>query len=295
MTVCISGRSSAPRDFIIAVSDAKLSNDWRSQDDGMTKLRNVGTRWHVMFSANRDLPSLQPILGSVDAALKGTTESLREVQDAFRAAYGERLNAIIQDRILSPYKMTVDDWKADGLIQFGSNEFSRINAKIEAVTIDLKLLVCGFDECEEAHHFIANPDEGELIEDWSFQDYCVIGAGQYLADAALAAMPKQDRDTPFENYLLMMLCFAKFTAESAPSVGKSTTIRIFYNDGSYRYINEDVIDQIRQFWRRRQEAAIPHRIARQIEKEIDLCERVTWEDGLLVRSKPSEPSDGEIR
>jgi hypothetical protein len=289
MTVCISAKSSdadEAKGFIVSVTDTKLSNDWRSSDEAVYKVRGVGLHWRAMFSASRDLTSLGPIMSHVENELRqGQAETLEAIQSAFSDAYAKHLNTVATDRVLAPYKLSIEEYRQVGLSQFGPAEFARINSKLESISIDLQFLVYGFTPDGLPHHFKVNsPDATELIEDWDFQERCAIGAGQYLAEIAGDTAPSCEylkKISPhLPEYAVTLACFAKFTSESAPSVGKETWVSVLFPDGYEAAVQPPTVAKLRNLWDKQRDHAI-EKFVNEIEADLKAAPLVRVVDGKL--------------
>jgi hypothetical protein len=264
VTVCIVIKQP---EFIIGVSDRKMSADWNSVDSVTVKNEFAGPYWRVMYSANNDTVCMASILRRVHSSfpLPGE-ENLDTVQGAFREAYQAEVRQRGYDLVLSKYKITVEDFLKDGRKHFGNVEFARLNEEFgRAATLDLELLVYGFDPTNKRQHMFLVKSPG-VVNDWDFTNWVAIGSGQYLAAADLAPVP-----VGFGNEIdaLYRALSAKFLAESAPSVGDATFVSILKPDGSEKIlINGDIL-AIKTFWKSEHKLNTPEPVATRLRELLD--------------------------
>lgn len=251
MTVCLVGHSFSENTFV-AVLDSMLSTVDMSADRLAIKSFAVSTHWNAMFSAN-DLSPVMAVREAMRSRFKGPV-SLEAVIAEFQNAFQKELIAKAETSILAPFAMSMDEFKKNGLAQFGAEIFARLFYQIEQISLDMTFLVYGFDEKSRPHIFtIQNRGEVARYEQPAFW---AIGSGQTSALGILfSASTNVNVLSPSE--LLYMLCKAKFNSESALGVGQNTTAMILRPDGTRLIMLNDELAQIKNFWTMHKPADIP--------------------------------------
>ncbi len=169
------------------------------------------------------------------------------------------------DLVLSKYKIAVEDFLKDGRKHFGNAEFARLNQEFgRAATLDLELLVYGFDRNNKREHMFLVKSPG-VVDDWDFTNWVAIGSGQYLADADLAPAPVVGNEVD----ALYRALSAKFLAESAPSVGDATFVSILKPDGSEKILVNGDILAIKAFWKSERKPDTPEPVAKRLRDLLD--------------------------
>jgi hypothetical protein len=234
MTVCIASYCYTERCFVCAV-DQMLSTGDMSSESGAMKFSGLGSRWACMFACN-DIAPIKPMIREVRAALydPDIVETREEVVAAFKNAYDNQKKRKIEATVL-PHGMNLDEFYEKGLERLGADTFTRILAQIQSVQLDISFLVCGFSGSEPCLFTICDPG---CECDYDILGFYAIGSGSNNALGSLFNL----KGTPL-NYrplaeIVYRVCEAKFYAESAQGVGKTTTA--FIVSETDRYILQDL-------------------------------------------------------
>ncbi len=144
---------------IVTICDRMLSYPAYAVDDAAFKRFKIHPRWRAMFSGD-DIGPVTPLARIVQEHLSTREGHLEEVADSFRNAFHQHSHLLAVDLILGKYGHTVSSWREKGLSEFGSEEFARINQRIEQVQVGVQFLVCGFSPEGQGHIFTVE-------EEWS--------------------------------------------------------------------------------------------------------------------------------
>ena len=250
MTVCLVSHC-FPENKFVSVVDSMLSTGDMSADKLAIKSFAVGYQWTAMFSAN-DLSPVSAIRNDLFMHFKGPAK-LAEVIAAFQAAFRKELLSKAENSILASFAMTVDEFKKNGLAQFGPEIFARLFYRIEQISLDATFLVYGFDE--NVPHIFTIQNKGE-VSHYDQPGFWAIGSGQTSALGTLFSLSDGIIFHPISD-VLFMLCKAKFNSESALGVGKFTTAMISTKEGRRINLFNDKIEKIKEFWTKNKGPDLP--------------------------------------
>lgn len=218
----------------------------QAADNATLKSRKISKRWALMFAAadaNLFLPIVKNCWDSL--ASRGENHDLDVVQNAVAAEYIRLFDAEFSAAYLSRYNIpNIRAFRETGLLQFGQDRFDRICDAIDKFDLGLTMLCYGYDTKKAPHIFeIANPGK---ITNHDLLGYAVIGSGWYMATASLhrKALP------PDLEMMIYRLLEAKFSAETAPGVGKSTSLLTMNSDGKDGFMGSGSIEKVRMIWER---------------------------------------------
>jgi hypothetical protein len=208
------------------------------------KNRKIAPSWGLMFAAT-DANLFYPIvhevwkhLGSVDQ-----THDAEEIQQAVATVYRNKFDETFTSKYLVRYGFkSIVDFKAVGLSQFGDHKFQDICDAIDKFDLGITLLGYGFDKQRIPHVFqVDNPGH---VTNHNLLGYAVIGSGYYMAMASL-----HRKKIPYHlEPLIYRVLEAKFSAETAPGVGKNTSLLWMDRAGEAKSIGYGSIDEIRNIW-----------------------------------------------
>jgi hypothetical protein len=192
----------------------------------------------------------RPLVSRVAEALSAGASSYGEVAKACTDAFIAENKRLAEESILAQYGMTMADF-VTSRHALGDALHERIWGDIGRVKLGCDLLVCGFDNHQFPHVFIAsnpNEDNPSFVTDCDFPGFGSIGTGSYLADSAIYGShqnPASNLITTIYNTLN-----AKFLSESASDVGEQTYLYIFDETGEKVKMgeSEDLEDVLREQW-----------------------------------------------
>ncbi len=169
MTLCIAAvsRKGPSRTCLVTVSDLMLSSDYMSVETRVTKVEPISPsrRWMMLFAGS---PSpISAILLSVKEELvnANSQETEADVRAAVEHAYREELERKIEGEILSPFGVDRNTFLRRGRAWFGDQQFDRLAYAISACSLDLDLLIAGYEPSGLPRIFsISNPGVYESHE-----------------------------------------------------------------------------------------------------------------------------------
>lgn len=253
MTVCIAAICrDQPDRHVIMASDQMISMGGVTSGDSATlKLDPLYFHWWSQFASN-DVSAILPVYEAIrnrDASdtktklLTKLTDIAEMCKEAYKAGRLER----IQDEVLAEYGMTWKDLKEDGMKRLNERDFQMLTEKIRRFSLDLEMLIGGFDENKEPHIFtVSNPGTANYYDKLGFW---AIGSGQPNALAALFACEYKPSSNSLEECVAKVLS-AKFSAESAQGVGKSTFLIVYNQKDEVLFLPNSLEDQIKSDWKK---------------------------------------------
>jgi hypothetical protein len=188
----------------------------------------LGKHWGILFAAN-DVCEAFPIIIKAQELLNFAEgpETRTKVETAVCDAYNSRVREFAVRNYLSRYGFTtVDEFLKSGLQQFGEQIFTDMYRKIEEIDLGV-FIVYGFDQITKTSHLYEIHSPGSS-SNHDLTRYCAVGSGAAMAMASLTARDFDERSVPNAIY---RLCEAKFCAETASGVGRSTTILVLDRAG----------------------------------------------------------------
>jgi hypothetical protein len=242
MTVCVCSHCSQSNTLLFA-SDSMISTTDMSSDNMAFKFRGIGGHWIAMFAGN-DISSITPILRDVMAYLALRPDTLDNVQAAFITSFQRLLTDKAENEVLRPLGYTMEEFKQAGLQQLGPDHFSRLLFEIQQLRIDVEFLVGGFED-EKPYIFTVSPPG--KVADYSPVGFWAIGSGQTNALGSIfnAGGLSRFQDLPTNLY---RICEAKFNAENAVGVGKTTFVSVLEKTGRRYSIAAPAIETLRPHW-----------------------------------------------
>jgi 20S proteasome alpha/beta subunit len=119
-----------------------------------------------------------------------------------------------------------------------------MHKQIREFNLSTSFLVCGVDEHAHPHVFsVNNPNGNQIVHD--ARGHAAIGTGAQMALGALGSRPIAT--LPIRD-LIYRVCEAKFAAETAPGVGKSTLALVQRKGSKYRIAFPNQIQRLQDVW-----------------------------------------------
>jgi hypothetical protein len=244
LTVCIAA-ASIQDDVVVAASDRRLAFHYFSSDDGIRKATPIAKRWRAMFAGN-DISSVPPIVASVRNRPQSDFATCEEVARWFADSYQSYRLRTALDRIVSLPGMDIEQFLRTGPELYG-RDFPKLRKKIDQFDLEVEFLVYGFDLSPKPWMFIIkNPG---TVEHYTDIGRWAIGTGAHTAYTSLGSIGSVDGLTGLRTAdLIYRVCEAKFLAESASDVGRTTNISVLSRDGTERFVLNDTLSKIRNAW-----------------------------------------------
>lgn len=205
-------------------------------DSAAIKLLPLAGGWGMLYSglptyaesiADRAKSELLTVLK--EPPREPSRAKIKEVDQVVRRAFQEELRFQIENQFLSKWKVTLEQFRKSGKRQFG-DDFEKINKPIREFSLSTSFLVCGVDNSNFPHIFSLRSDvlignawvpSGGNVEIHDPLGHAAIGTG---ATMALGALGATDLSILSVENLVYRVAAAKFVAETAQGVGKSTII-----------------------------------------------------------------------
>jgi hypothetical protein len=260
-------------DFIVTVSDQRQSfSDVVSPvEAGALKVAQIASTWGFLFAGGqmgyaRTIAQKARIALNFAQAPKENEEqrTFDEVRFAVSNAYSELVDEIMFHRYIRRYGFSsIQDFSANSHAKLGSKVTERLSNKIDAFELGMELLVFGFNEGGAAR-FLQITDHD--IADQSVVNAWAVGTGFYLAMASLNVREIQEQSI---HALVYRACEAKFCAEYADAVGKTTSVCIWYPSGRFSILAPNAIAKLRDMWEAARKSPIPPGASTVIDKALE--------------------------
>lgn len=215
-------------------------------------------------------PRFKPLIERIREPLGDVRETrltLETVVALVERAYSLEIQKLIETQILLNLGVTRDAFIQNGRESLGEVRFNNILDQIDAIDLDIELLVVGLDAVAQKQIFAVSP-HGAVTR--AVLPYHAIGSGAYLALGTmyqLAHFPQMDTA---EN--VYRACTAKFAAESAPGVGRETYAMVIEPlTGAWTLIMNT--DELRELWRIKGQPPVPPAATRLIKRDLKILER----------------------
>jgi ATP-dependent protease HslVU (ClpYQ) peptidase subunit len=223
MTVCIAAACEQGSKVVVA-TDRRISYGGVAADSVAAKMTWLGEagEWLLLYAGE---PSNTALIFEEMERSAGTTPITRNnIQQVVRSAYQKRKSIFSSFAALSPYDVTIDTFKTDGLRIFGAPEFGRISQEINQTAgyFREQLLVVGWGKTPHAVTlYEVGPD---FDRDHRIVGMAAIGTGQEIALSTMMLLG-QSRDRTLAE-TLYTVASAKFASERSQDedVGAKTAM-----------------------------------------------------------------------
>jgi hypothetical protein len=233
-----------PDGYIVTVADRMLSygDITQAEDNATLKSRRIAKHWALMFSA-ADANLFLPTVKLIEGRLEDGEHELQTVQRAVSNVYEQMFDREFTSKYLVRYGFdNIGDFRKVGLEQFGNQKFQEICEAIDKFELGIELLCYGYDKRKQPHIFqVSNPGS---VTNHDLLGYAVIGSGYWMASASLRRRPLP----PDLEAVIYRLLEAKFSAETASGVGKSTTVMTMNSEAKLGAMGSGAISKVRDIW-----------------------------------------------
>jgi 20S proteasome alpha/beta subunit len=252
MTVCIAAACDEGARVVMA-TDGLLSYGPVTADNMISKFTWLDD-WCCMFAGEPS--NVEMIFEELDDLAPGEKLTRANIKKLLLAAYQRRQGKWLAAKVLSPYDLSLEEFKKDGLKMFGESEFSRLSKAIHEHSFQYsdQLLVVGWGKTPHATMMHQIDPDGD--RDHKYTGVAAIGAGQEVAVSTLLLLG-QSRQSSLEETLYSVAA-AKFSAEKSQgqSVGQNTAMYITWKrtekDNERKpvgiHVQPDEIAELRQLW-----------------------------------------------
>ena len=281
MTVCISAHCFKENTLVLA-SDSMVSTGDMSSET-LVKIRGLTRHWITHFAGN-DVSVVELIFREVkkNIALAGQ-ETTEAIVNAFIQAIQSQLTSRAENEVLLPLGYTLQEFKASGLAQLGSENFSRLLFQIQQQQLDVQFLISGFDNGAAEIFTVSPPGR---VSDYTNVGFWAIGSGQTNALGSLFNQQYAAKFTPLDH-CIYRVCEAKFNSESAVGIGKGTNIALLRPDGTRLTVPQKRIDELREIWKKTRVTIPPQEGTDLIHQFVEEAQKRA--DEKTVRPQEQEP------
>ena len=251
MTVCIAAACDGG-EKVVCATDGLLSYGPVTGDTMLGKFSWHGD-WCCMFAGD---PSNVQMVFEEMHELKEPELKRATVKKIFLKAYRIRQAKWLAQKVLSPYDLSMDEFKNEGLRMFGEAEFTRLSKAINehSFQYDDQLLIVGWGKALGATMIYQIDPDGD--RDHKHTGIAAIGAGRDVALSTLLLL-RQSRDSSLEETLYAVAA-AKFSAEKSlgQSVGQNTGMYITWKRTDKddpdkppgMFVQDEEVEQLRELW-----------------------------------------------
>jgi hypothetical protein len=234
-----------PENVIVCVADRMISfgDELPAQDNATLKAIRLNTQWELAWAAN-DVNLIEPI---VAIARKHINDTHRwDGPDAARIvaeAYSDILHKDFVAKYLARFGYRdMEQFRTEGRDDLG-NRFDNLCVELGRFSLGAAFILFGHDKQNEPKLYEIE-DPGRVI-DKNLLRYAVIGSGYQMARATLQWPPPL---TYMLEDTIYRLLEAKFFAETATGVGKTTTVILRNREGRVTLLSREDIGKIRKIW-----------------------------------------------
>lgn len=268
MTVCIAGMANVGKSIVLAC-DSMISTGEVSGDQVAFKLYPLAAPavWWAMIAGD-EITQVWPVIQEANnrlLAISADSLTSEAVGRAFADSYQWVRRSYAQDRVLSPFGITMEEFRSDGQRIFGDT-YREVAADLMRVDLGCEFLLAGFDRDGDGHILtVGNPG---VVRNYDPVGFWAIGSG---APSALSMLffHSVRYVLPLAN-VLYHVCEAKIMAESAFGVGKHTTVKVLACDSPMdaKELSQDFITNVRNAWEHDGKPHLDSRALQRIENEL---------------------------
>lgn len=229
---------------IVTVSDTKASFGGSYSTEGVMKLEHFHRQWATLIAGD-DIGQCDLVIERAKKLLRSKVGGLQVVMDGFKAAYKQQFHSAVEDELLAPFDMTLDQFRRRGKTELNAEVFADLSFQIRNFKLGCKFLVYGFDDKKRPHLF--SVDSPGQVTSHDRLGFWAIGSGARSALSMLAALGQTAGVTPLSSTIYNVLA-AKYISEGASDVGRQTFLFI-KRYGSTMYTNKSGLEAtVRRIW-----------------------------------------------
>jgi hypothetical protein len=250
-SVCDGGK------YIAFVTDQMVSAPTTTIDHAVVKADFIGPTCLALWAGD-DITSVPPIIRQANGHIPTDAKTYHEMVDvsfvaqALATAYEHERRERARATVLSVYDLDVPRFLAKGKSLFGESDFSLLQQKLEQVQLGVTFLVCGFIQSDIALFTVG---DGGVLH-FNKPGWWAIGSGDHQAISSIAFRGHNTTKPLAEA--LYTLCEAKFRAEAATGVGRTTSVGVLSRETmGPLLVSNDHVAQVREAWEREGKPPIP--------------------------------------
>jgi hypothetical protein len=236
----------APSENFICVSDRMISHDdiLPADDNALIKNLALSQNWSVAFSANK-IENALPLLERVRSQIVHPADTLSAdlLQDYFTDSIGEVIRTDFFNLRLRRYGYgSMNQFRREGQADLGEH-FFELCRELDSAELGVEFIVYGYEGAYRGPCLFEINGKGQVIDRMALR-YAVVGSGYWMASASLKRKPLA---IDFDSMLYRVL-EAKFSAETASGVGKTTTVTFKRRDMHDMVMRPNEIEKMRAVW-----------------------------------------------
>jgi ATP-dependent protease HslVU (ClpYQ) peptidase subunit len=253
LTVCIAASCDDGK-FIVSATDGLLTlGDITA--DAMSGGKMVWINgWQFMFAGEPS--NAQMIFDEMHELGKEKPLARDNIKRLLSRAFKKRMSDCLSSLVLSPFDMTMEEFKKEGLKMFGEREFSRLAKTLEDAAYQYtdQILVTGWGKSAFATMLYQVDAQGD--RDAKYEGIAAIGSGRNVALSTLLLLGQSRHRSLVET--IYNVAAAKFSSEKSyeQGVGQSTLMYIQWKrtkedqeGGPVGLFLQDFdIDKLREIW-----------------------------------------------
>jgi hypothetical protein len=224
--------------------------------------------WQCMYAG--EPANSQMIFEEMHTIHKGKPLTRENIKSVMLRAYRKRMADCLSAAVLSPYDLSMSEFKKDGLGMFGEREFARLSKSLEehAYQYQDQLLIVGWGKT--IHSNMLYKIEPQRDRDYKYEGVAAIGSGEGVALSAMLLLGQSRQSSLTET--LYNVAAAKFSAEKSYSrgVGHNTAMFVQWkrkeeDDGlPGKWISDLHVGTLRALWEEHGKPKFPEIARKQI-------------------------------
>jgi 20S proteasome alpha/beta subunit len=241
MTCCVASLCDEGKSIVL-VSDKMIGTSMIESEPEISKVLWLHKNWRAMIAGD-DVAQAFPIVNAAKVALSKikTAPTLRQVTAAVYEAYCKERTEQSEAMYLTPQGWTIGEFNSSKASIIPEAAREEIAVKIARHTVEVSLLVAGFDTRGKGHIF--SVDDFEQRAKPRIQDlpgYHAIGSG---SDAAIYMMAYREVSSTMPLRLALYYAVeGKYFGEKAGGVGTKTDVLVMRADRKFFKLKEQVLE-----------------------------------------------------
>ena len=285
VSVCIAVRYSGVghHDRLILVTDNRAAFGDFSGEYLTIKSSALWHGWSVMFAGNQ-VEHAEPIIRAAKQNMMALSKKLppgkwispEEATGIVDVAYAEQLQAHIENKILRKHGFDSANFQKIGKLKCTPEIYAKTWERIDKEKLSLRFLVCGHEGKGNAHIWLVDGENAPTS--YNSIGFWAIGTGAPAAISHLAVYLTKYKEFSSLEEALYVTVTAKFSAESASDVGRSTNVFIIkhqWEADDAIHLPEPMLDLLRKTWNDTGIPPVPKGVLRALKKVLPVAATVT--------------------
>ncbi|MGA9510239.1 MAG: hypothetical protein WBV55_16600 [Candidatus Sulfotelmatobacter sp.] len=183
--------------------------------------------------------------------IHGGQHEPEHVIDVIDAAYAEHLQTQIENKILRKHGYDTESFKKEARRTCSPEIQGKVWDKIDRERLSLQFLVCGFDKERVGHIWVVDGENAPVCYDSI--EFWAIGSGAAAALSRIALHISKYKGFNSVEEAIYVAMTAKFAAESASDVGRSTFMAVDKHPSARNHLemlSDEGMERLRTIWNR---------------------------------------------